>query len=76
MIEFLKKLDDEGIEVSIDTTTHGMMKITLTHRDNHLSYLADLRELVQLNASDDDFIKLLHHIYYELKKFEAKQNDL
>lgn len=76
MIEFLKKLADEGIKVSIDTTTHGMMEITLTHGDNHSSYLADLKELVQLNASDDDFIEILHHIYYKLKEFEARQNDL
>lgn len=53
-----------------------MMKITLTHRDNHSCYFADLKELVQLCASDDDFIEILHHTYYELKKFEAKQNDL
>nr|DAZ40533.1 MAG TPA: hypothetical protein [Caudoviricetes sp.] len=79
MIEFLKKLVDEGIKVSIDTDIHGMhgmMKITLTHRDNHSYYFADLKELVQLCASDDDFIEILHHTYYELKKFEAKQNDL
>jgi hypothetical protein len=76
MIEFLKKLVDEGIKVSIDTDIHGMMKITLTHRDNHSCYFADLKELVQLCASDDDFIEILHHTYYELKKFEAKQNDL
>lgn len=76
MIEFLKKLADEGIEVSIDTATHGMMKITLTHGDNRSRYLADLKELVQLNASDGDFIEILYHAYDELKKFEARQNDL
>lgn len=53
-----------------------MMKITLTHRDNHSYHLVDLKELVQLGVSDDDFIGFLHHTYYELKKFEAKQNDL
>lgn len=76
MIEFLKKLVDEGIKVSIDTATHGMMKIALTHGDNHSYYLADLQELVQLDATDGDFIEILYHAYDELKKFEAKQNDL
>lgn len=76
MIEFLKKLSDEGIEVSIDTDTHGMMKIKLTHGNNHSCYFVDLKELVQLVLPDDAFIKLLHHVYYELKEFEARQNDL
>lgn len=77
MIEFLKKLADEGIKVSIDTDTHGMMKVKLTHGNNHSYYFADLKELVQLNLSDDDvFIKILRHTYYELKEFEARQNDL
>lgn len=76
MIKFLNKLADEGIKISIDTNIRGIMKITLTHGDNHSYYFADLKELVQLNASDGDFIEILHHIYYELKKFEAKQNDL
>mgnify|MGYP006887196134 CR=1 FL=1 len=76
MIEFLKKLADEGIKVSINTATHGMMKITLTHGDNHSYYFADLKELVRLDATDGDFIEILHHTYYELKEFEAKQNDL
>lgn len=76
MIDFLKKLADEGIKVSIDTEIHSMMKITLTYRDNHSYYLSDLKELVQLGASDDDFIEILYHTYDELKKFEAKQNDL
>ena len=47
MIEFLKKLADEGIKVSIDTDIHGMMKITLTYRDNHSYHLIDLKEIVQ-----------------------------
>lgn len=76
MIELLTKFANEGIKVSIDTTIHGMMKITLTHGDNHSSYLTDLKELVQLNATDDDFIEFFHHIYYELKEFEAKQTGL
>ena len=76
MVEFLNELADEGIKASIDTVTHGMMKITLTHGDNHSYYLADLKELVRLDATDDDFIEILYHAYDELKKFEAKQNDL
>ena len=76
MIELLTKFANEGIEMSIHTTIHGMMKITLTHGDNHSSYLTDLKELVQLDATDGDFIEILHHTYYELKEFEAKQNDL
>lgn len=76
MIEFLKKLADERIEVSIDTIDHKMIKITLTHENNHSYYLVDLKELVQLDASDGDFIEILHHTYYELKKLETKQNDL
>lgn len=76
MIEFLKKLADEGIKVSIDTDTHGMMKVKLTHGNNHSYYFADLKELVQLVLTDDVFIELLHHVYYELKEFEARQNDL
>lgn len=76
MIESLKKLADEGIEVSIDTDIHGMMKITLTHRDNRLCRLIDLKELVQLNFPDDAFVELLYRKYDELKEFEARQNDL
>ena len=76
MIEFLKKLADEGIKVSIDTEIHGMMKIKLTHGDNHSYYLNDLKELVQLNLPDGAFIELLYHVYDELKEFEARQNDL
>lgn len=76
MIEFLKKLADEGIKVSIDTDIHGMMKITLIHRNNHSCYLVDLKELVQLVLPEDAFVELLHHVYYELKKFEARENDL
>ena len=75
MIEFLKKLTDEGIEVSIDTI-HGMIQIKLTHGNNHSYRLADLKELIQLNLPNVVFIELLHHTYYELKEFEAKQNDL
>lgn len=76
MIESLKKLADEGIEVSIDTDIHGMMKITLTHSDNRLYRLIDLKELVQLNFSDDAFVEFLYRKYDELKEFEARQNDL
>lgn len=47
MIEFLKKLADEKIKVSIDTDIHGMIKIKLTHRDNHSYYIGDLEELAQ-----------------------------
>lgn len=73
MIEFLKKLADEGIKVSINTEIHGMMKIKLTHGDNHSYYLNDLKELVQLDCT---FIELLYRTYDELKEFEARQNDL
>lgn len=73
MIEFLKKLADEKIKVSIDTDIHGMIKIKLTHRDNHSYYISDLKELAQL---DSTFIDLLYHTYDELKEFEAQQNDL
>lgn len=77
MIEFLNKLANEGIKVSIDTDIHGMMKIKLTHGNNHSCYFADLKELVQLNLLDDDvFIEILCHTYDELKEFEARQNDL
>lgn len=76
MIEFLKKLADEGIKVSIDTDIHGMMKITLTHRENRLYRLIDLKELVQLNFPGGAFIELLYRAYDELKEFEARQNDL
>nr|DAU29318.1 MAG TPA: hypothetical protein [Caudoviricetes sp.] len=76
MIEFLKKLSDEGIKVSIDTTIHGMMKVTLTHRNNHSSYLDDLKKLVQYDSPDDAFTEFLYHTYDELKEFEARQNDL
>lgn len=73
MIEFLKKLADEGIKVSIDTATHGMMKITLTHGNNHSYHLTDLKELIQLDSPDDAFVELLYCTYDELKRFEAKQ---
>lgn len=73
MIEFLKKLADEGIKVSIDTDIHGMIKITFTHGDNHSYYLDDLKEVVQLDCT---FIELLYRTYYELKEFETRQNDL
>lgn len=76
MIEFLKKLSDEGIEVSIDTIIHGMIQIKLTHKDNHSSYFISLKELIQLNSPYDAFIELLYRTYYELKEFEARQNDL
>lgn len=76
MIEFLKKLADEGIKVSIDTEIHGMIKIKLTHGDNHSCYLDDLKELVQLNLPAGAFIELLYRAYDELKEFEARQNDL
>lgn len=73
MIEFLKKLSDEKIKVSIDTDIHGMIKITLTHGDNHSYYLDNLKEVVQLDCT---FIELLYRTYDELKEFEARQNDL
>lgn len=73
MIEFLKKLANEGIKVSIDTDIHDMIKITLTHGDNHSYYLADLKEVVQLDCT---FIELLYRTYDELKEFEVRQNDL
>lgn len=73
MIEFLKKLADEKIKVSIDTDIHGMIKIKLTHEDNHSYYIGDLEELAQLDVT---FIDLFYHTYYELKEFEAKENDL
>ena len=76
MIEFLKKLADEGIKVSIDTEIHGMMKIKLTHGDNHSYYLNDLKELVQYDSPDDAFTEFLYRTYDELKEFEARQNDL
>lgn len=50
-----------------------MIKIKLTHRDNHSYYIGDLKELAQL---DSTFIDLFYHTYDELKEFEAKQNDL
>ena len=73
MIEFLKRLADEGIEVSIDTEIHGMMKIKLTHGTNHSYYLADLKELVQYDSPDDAFTEFLYRTYDELKEFEARQ---
>ena len=76
MIEFLKKFADEGIKVSIDTEFHGMMKIKLTHGDNHSCYLNDLKELVKYNSPDDAFTEFLYRTYDELKEFEARQNDL
>lgn len=76
MIEFLKKLADEGIKVSIDTEIHGMMKIKLTHGNNHSYYLNDLKELVQYDLPDDAFTEFLYRTYDELKEFEARQNDL
>lgn len=76
MIESLKKLSNEGIEVSINTIINGMIQIKLTHKDNHSSYFISLEELIQLNSPDDAFIELLYCTYDELKKFEAKQNDL
>lgn len=76
MIEFLKKLADEGIKVSIDTEIHGMMKIKLTHGNNHSYYLNDLKELVQYDSPDDAFTEFLYRTYDELKEFEARQNDL
>ena len=76
MIEFLKKLADEGIKVFIDTDTHGMMKIKLTHGNNHSYYLNDLKELVQYDSPDDAFTEFLYCTYDELKEFEARQNDL
>lgn len=69
MIEFLKKLADEGIETSIDTATHGVMKITLTHENSHSYYL----DKIQVNGTS---IELLYHVYDKLKACEAKQNDL
>lgn len=76
MIEFLKRLADEGIKVSIDTEIHGMMKIKLTHGNNHSYYLNDLKELVQYDLPDDAFTEFLYRTYDELKEFEARQNDL
>ena len=76
MIEFLKKLADEGIKVSIDTEIHGMMKIKLTHGNNHSYYLNDLKELVQYDSPDDAFTEFLYRTYDELKESEARQNDL
>lgn len=76
MIEFLKKLTDEKIKISIDTITHGIIKIKLTHENHHSYYIVDLKELVQLDSPDDAFIELLYCTYDELKEFEAKQNDL
>lgn len=76
MIEILKKLADEGIKVSIDTEIHGMMKIKLTHGNNHSYYLNDLKELVQYDLPDDAFTEFLYRTYDELKEFEARQNDL
>lgn len=73
MIEFLKKLANEGIKVSIDTDIHGMIKITLTHGDNYSYYLDNLKELAKLDVA---FIELLYCTYDELKEFEARQNDL
>lgn len=72
MIEFLKKLADEGIKVSIDIEIHGMMKIKLTHGNNHSYYLGDLKELVQYDLPDDAFTEFLYHTYDELKEFEAR----
>lgn len=76
MIEFLKRLADEGIKVSIDTEIHGMMKIKLAHGNNHSYYLNDLKELVQYDLPDDAFTEFLYRTYDELKEFEARQNDL
>lgn len=76
MIEFLKKLANEGIKVSINTAIHGMIQIKLTHGNNHSYRLADLKELIQLNSPDEVFIELLHHTYDELKEFEAKKYGL
>lgn len=76
MIEFLKKLADEGIKVSINTEIHGMMKIKLTHGNNHSYYLNDLKELVQYDLPDDAFTEFLYRTYDELKEIEARQNDL
>lgn len=76
MIEFLKRLADEGIKVSIDTEIHGMMKIKLTHGNNHSYYLNDLKELVQYDLPGDAFTEFLYRTYDELKEFEARQNDL
>lgn len=73
MIEFLKKLADEEIKVSIETEIHGMIKITLTHGDNHSYYIGDLKEITQLDCT---FVELLCRTYDELKEFEARQNDL
>lgn len=73
MVEFLKKLVDEKIKVSIDTDIHGMIKIKLTHRDNHSYYIGDLEEVTQLDCT---FIELLYRTYDELKEFEARENDL
>lgn len=73
MIEFLKKLADEKIKVSIDTDIHGMIKIKLTHRDNNSYYIGDLKEVTQLDCT---FVELLYHTYDELKEFEARENDL
>mgnify|MGYP006973687737 CR=1 FL=1 len=70
MIEFLKRLADEGIKVSIDTEIHGMMKIKLTHGNNHSYYLNDLKELVQYDLPDDAFTEFLYRTYDELKEFE------
>lgn len=72
MIEFLKKLADEGIKVSIDTEIHGMMKIKLTHGNNHSYYLNDLKELAQYDSPDDAFTEFLYCTYDELKEFEAR----
>ena len=76
MIEILKKLADEGIKVSIDTAIHGMMKIKLTHGNNHSYYLNDLKELVQYTSPDDAFTEFIYRTYDELKEFEARQNDI
>ena len=73
MIEFLNKIANEKIKVSIDTDIHGMIKIKLTHGDNHSYYIGDLEEVTQLDCT---FVELLYHTYDELKEFEAKQNDL
>lgn len=73
MIEFLKKLSDEKIKVSINTDIHGMIKIKLTHGNNHSYYIDDLKEVTQLDCT---FVELLYRAYDELKEFEAKQNDL
>lgn len=73
MIEFLKKLSDEKIKVSIDTDIHSMIKIKLTHGDNHSYYISDLKEITQLDCT---FVELLYRTYDELKEFEARQNDL